>query len=167
MRLKSVEERKKKWTNLQIRTKELQALINKLNDPKMLSRATENALYNATSSLRSETIKQSNHKWKNRTGTLGGATIFNVNGLSSEIFIDLNRAPYGQWIYEGRKETEISPVNTKALSWAGGGERFFSKGHKIGAIKADPYILNTYNKRKSKFLKQFSGDLTEFIQDSL
>lgn len=150
---------------MSIDASELKELIATLKDKDLIKRASENALYNATSSLTSYTKK--NHKFKTRTAVLENSTTFKVNGLSSSIFIDLKRAPYGLFIYEGTKDHEVTPKNTKALSWASGGNRFFSKGHKVKGIKAEPYILNAYEKRKKQFYKQFQKDLTKDLQDAL
>jgi len=152
---------------LTIETRELQALINKLNDKSLIERVSENALYNATSSLTSESIKDKNHRWKSKTGVLGGATVFKVRGLTSEIFINEKRAPYGPAIYYGYKAFTFGPKNTQALSFVVGNERWFAKSVRHPGWKADPYILNTYNKRKKQFIKQFQGDMTRELQEAL
>lgn len=144
---------------------ELEELVNKLTDKKALSRAVENSLFNASSYISEESTKEPNHRYKTRTGRLGNSITVNVKGLSSEILIDLKRAPYGLFVYEGTKDHPISPKNKKALSWAIGGQRFFSKGHDVKGWKADPFILNTFNKKRSVFTKIMEKDLAEQIED--
>lgn len=147
------------------KTDELRELIAKLKDGNLVKRVAENSLYNATASLTSYAKK--NHKFKTRTAVLENATIFDVKGLTSTIFINEKRAPYGPFIYEGTRDHEIVPKDAQALSWVQGNARFFSKGHKVKGIKAEPYILNAYNKRKRQFIKQFRNDMTEELQDAL
>ena len=146
---------------------ELEQLIDQLSDKKLLPRVAENALFNASAYVAEESIKEPNHRYTTRTGTLGNAVTYDVVGLSSSIFIDLNRAPHGEWIYNGTKAHEIVPKNTKALSWAIGGQRFFSKGHTVKGIKADPFILNTFNKKQSIFTRKMSESMTEQLQEAI
>jgi len=144
---------------------ELETLISKLSDKKLLARAASNSLFNASQYIAGESVKDNNHRYKTRTGTLGNSVTNTVKGLSSEILIDLKRAPYGLFVYEGTKDHVIKPKNKKALSWVQGNQRFFSKGHKVKGWKADTFILNTFNKKRSIFTKIMAEDLTEQIEE--
>ena len=156
-----------------IDTRELKELVDKLQDKSRLKRAVASSLYNATEYVRKESIKPNSHKWESRGGVLGSAHKLNVSGLSSSIFVDLREAPYGEYLYEGRKPFIIRPKNKKALS---DGETVFAhvngrfglpKEVRHPGFKADPWILNTYEKNKKKFNKIFETDLIEEIQGAL
>jgi len=148
-----------------IDTRELQELIENLTDKKMLERAVRNSLNNATEELKF--YARANHKFENRTGVLSNSLEHRVNDNSSSIFINEDKAPHGKFIYKGTQDHFIFPKNSNALSFAIGGNRFFSKGHMVKGIKAEPFILNAYNKRKSIFRRQFASDLAEELQEAL
>ena len=149
-----------------IDTRELQELIDNLTDKKILERAVRNSLNNATEELKF--YARANHKYKDGSpAILSNSLEHSVNGTSASIFINEDKAPHGKFIYKGTQDHFVSPKNSKALSFAVGGNRFFSKGHMVSGIKAEPFILNAYNKRKSIFKKQFQSELAEEIQGSL
>lgn len=149
-----------------INTRELEQLIENLKDKKMLERAVYNSLSNATEELKF--YARANHKYNDGSpAILSNSLEHEVRGTSSSIFINEDKAPHGKFIYFGTQGHIVKPRNKKALSFVNGSERFFSKGHFVSGIKAEPFILNAYNKRKRIFKKQFQSELAEEIQEAL
>lgn len=143
--------------------------VKRIKNRKLIAEASNIALYNATEFIKSESIKPSNTRWKKRTGVLGQSVSSRVNRLTSEIFIDLGKAPYGEYVYNGWERTApILPRNKKALSFVVGGSRIFAGAVNSSAKwKADPFILNTFNKRRERFISIFQNNLSKELDGVL
>jgi hypothetical protein len=152
---------------------ELENLVSKLSEKKLLGRIASISLLNASQWLAGESTKESNHRWKKKTGVLGNAVKSRTSGLKSEIFIDLNRAPYGKAIYEGYKSFFIKPKNKKALYGNGifyahkDGRWGLPKQVKHPGWKADPFILNTFNKKRSIFVDMMEKNIKEELEEAI
>ena len=48
--------------------------------------------------------------------------------------------PYPLAIEEGTSSHWVAPVTFSALHWTKGGTDYFSKGHMVSGIKADPFV---------------------------
>ncbi len=68
------------------------------------------------------------------------------------------RVNYGAFVHYGTKRHKITPKRKKALRWVGkGGGFYFSKGHWVKGIKADPFLETAAKetvKEAHKILKQ-------------
>jgi len=63
------------------------------------------------------------------------------SGTTHLIYHDLQVAQYAVHVHWGTKARIVKPSEKKALRWAAGGKFFFSKGHRISGIKADPWLV--------------------------
>ena len=151
---------------------ELEELIAKFQDKKRLVNAISNSFENTLEKQQTYTVK--NTRFKSGTGATLGAMEHEVTGLNGSIFVDKAKIPYIEPVYFGsgiygekKKPIEITPKNKEALSWVSGNSRFFSKGHTIKGQKPNPFIETAYNKNLNNFLKWYSDDLTEQIEDAL
>lgn len=63
------------------------------------------------------------------------------------LYLDRSLANYGKFIHEGTKDHEIAPKTKKALRFVGGDGFYFTKGHKVKGIKADPFLKNAIEKK--------------------
>jgi hypothetical protein len=134
---------------MKIDAHELRELANKFKDTKLLKRAAENALYNA-SQVVAIGAKQK-HIFKSQTFKLENSIFTEVKGLTSEIFTPIDGqlgVPYAGWIDAGSRRTKNGTV-----TWNSG--------------KGDPYIENSFKRNNRDFFKTMQDDLTEALQDSL
>lgn len=51
--------------------------------------------------------------------------------------------PYPLAIETGTRSHYVAPVTFDALHWVKGGKDYYSKGHMVSGIKADPYVDNS------------------------
>ena len=98
------------------------------------------------------------HDYKNRTGQTSAATARKIksNGISGSIY---NNTEVSSFLYHGTARHWVEPSRKLALSWIQGGTRFFSMGHWVNGITADPWIEKNYKKNETKFLN--------YIEDSI
>lgn len=84
-----------------------------------------------------ENIK-GNHYWKDHTNELTNSHHANIlKPFKMQMY---NDAKHAKFLAFGTKSHMIRPVKAKALSWNVGGTQFFSKGHKVKGIKANPWL---------------------------
>ncbi|MCK5019828.1 MAG: hypothetical protein KAS32_22405 [Candidatus Peribacteraceae bacterium] len=91
-----------------------------------------------------------NHQYKNRSGKLSASTRYVKTGLASgEI---RNDQEYASFIYGGTNDHFISPKSADGvLAFNVNGAMFFSKGHWVSGIKAEPWIENNYNANEARY----------------
>lgn len=150
---------------MKINVEALKVAMDKLGDKALFIDALSNSFFNSIEYLRGETSNTKYHRFTKRTGVLGSSVLSDVNVLKADIFIDLNKAPYGEYIYNGTKSRFIKPKNKRALAWGGEGGTFFSKGHKVKGWRADPFIAKTYNANKNKLIKMMQKDTIQQIEE--
>ena len=134
---------------MKIDAHELKELADKFKNTKLLVKASEIALHNA-SQVVAIGAKQK-HIFKSRSFKLENSIFTEVKGLTSEIFTPIDGqlgVPYAGWIDSGRRKTKNGVV-----TWNSG--------------KGDPYIENSFKRHNKDFFKTMQEDLTEAIQDSL
>lgn len=68
---------------------------------------------------------------------------------------------YALFVHFGTKAHKITPTKKKALRWIGVGGFWFSKGHEVKGIKADPFMYNaskkTFNNLDKIFTRVYNG----------
>jgi hypothetical protein len=134
---------------MKIDAHELKELADKFKDTKLMTKAAENALFNA-SQIIANGAKQK-HIFKSDTFKLENSIFTEVKGLTSEIFTPIDGqlgVPYAGWINDGKRRSKGGTV-----TWNNG--------------KGDPYIENSFKRHNRDFFKTMQDDLTEAIQDSL
>lgn len=86
------------------------------------------------------------HEYKSRKGrNLEKSTkMKKISALSYIVFVDDKIAPYGKYIHGGTKSHKVVPKTTKALRFKPKGKKtwWYSKGHTVKGIKADPFVKN-------------------------
>ena len=83
------------------------------------------------------------HNFTSRTGQLERAIdtrILSESPLTGEVYINPSIAPHGVYQHQGTKPHFVEPVHKKALRWSKGDKFFFSKGHMVSGIEADPFL---------------------------
>ena len=53
--------------------------------------------------------------------------------------------PYPLAIEQGTSSHWVAPITFSALHWSEGGQDYYSKGHTVGGIKADPFVEPSIN----------------------
>lgn len=69
------------------------------------------------------------------------------------------RVNYGVFVHEGTTDHMIKPNKKKALAWDTPFGRFYSKGHMVKGIKADPYLENAAKETFKNLNKIFTKEL--------
>lgn len=74
-------------------------------------------------------------------------------------------APYWIYVHEGTSDHFIAPVKKRALHWRVGNKHFFSKGHMVSGIRANPFVDRAIDRTMSivdllmdEAIKQKIGD---------
>lgn len=96
-----------------------------------------------------QVFARQNHKFQTKSGALERSVskIMDVGGTPRiYLFLDGTKAEYAKFIHDGTKEHEVSPKNKKALRYVGGNGYYFSKGHTVKGIKADPFLKDAITK---------------------
>ena len=110
------------------------------------------------------------HRFTSRTATLERAVetkIVSDSPLVGSVYINEAMAPYGKYIHEGTKAHFIRPRTRKALRFVGAGGRFFfSKGHMVRGIKADPFLLNAAVKNEASINALFDRAVYTAIKEA-
>lgn len=108
------------------------------------------------------------HRFTSRTATLERAVetkIVSDSPLVGSAYINEVMAPYGKYIHKGTKAHFIRPRTRKALRFVGaGGKFFFSKGHMVRGIEADPFLLNAAKKNETSLNAIFDKAVSEAIK---
>lgn len=76
-----------------------------------------------------------------RTGQMLRSLKHTKGDTTHQIFHNLQVAHYAKFVHWGTRARTVKPSKRKALRWAAGGKFFFSKGHRISGIKADPWLV--------------------------
>lgn len=112
---------------------EVKSELNELKEP--LTDAVAQALSN-----NQETIINTKHRI---SGMMANSVDISSDGddrLVGNTATSVDGFPYPLAIEKGSKQHWIAPVTFDYLHWTDGGNDFFSKGHMVSGIKADPFV---------------------------
>lgn len=158
-----------------IDSSELISIAHKLKDKPLFQKAMEPVFFGAISEYRSLAFSDA----PNDTGQLSKsiATYFyGENRLNAEVGILDRSCPYAKFVYFGIKDSPnpIRPKNTNPKTGKvfrslffepkGGGGYIFRGSAKHKGQKANPFLLNTWNRNYPDFVKLLNEGLTEIIE---
>jgi len=109
-----------------------------------------------------------NHDFESHSHKLEQAINYDIgpDGLSGRVFIDETLAPYGKWVHDGTKEHFVRPRNARALHWVEGGNEFFSSGHEVSGITADPFLINALLAQDSNIMTRINNAIDKVLREA-
>jgi hypothetical protein len=113
---------------------QLNGLIKKFRNDDKIHDIVESEFLNMLGYIAENTVGQENHEFKNDTFLLEGSVDYFVKGNTG--YIVSEDVEYNSYVYYGETKHNVT--------W-----------------KGDPWIENTWNKKKSKALKDYKKNLTE------
>jgi uncharacterized protein GlcG (DUF336 family) len=106
------------------------------------------------------------HRFKTKSGSLERSIQHDTSkdGLYGRVFLNTGTAKYGPYQHDGTKPHVVRPTNRKALYFLKGGQKFFSKGHTVGGIKADKFMDKAFMRQKPYIIARIRGAIARAFQ---
>ena len=109
------------------------------------------------------------HRFKPRSGALEQAIQFrvNLNKCDGVVDINLNRAPYGNYVHAGTKPHLIKAKNKKVLRFVGSHGRFVSKKEVFHpGTKKDEFLYKSANRNRVEINDIFARHTQSAIKEA-
>ena len=104
-----------------------------------------------------------NHRFISRNGNLEKAIVTKDadNSLSGGVYLDLGISRYANWVHEGTRPHQITPVNRKSLRWATGGGFKFAKKVMHPGTKPDQFVYQALERKESSIMQRYGDALNK------
>jgi HK97 gp10 family phage protein len=150
-----------------IDSSELVSIAHKLKDKPLFQKAMEPVFHDAIMDYKALAFSDA----PNDKGQLARSIhqmFYGENRLNAEVGILDRSCPYAKFVYFGTKDSPnpILPKVKKALFFEpkGGGGFIFRGSAKHKGQKANPFLLNTWNRNYPEFVRTLNEGLTEIIE---
>jgi HK97 gp10 family phage protein len=151
---------------IDIDAKTLDSIAQRLKDKPLFQKAMSPVFHDAVMDYKALAFSDA----PNKTGQLARsiATMFyGENRLNADVGILDRSCPYAKFVYFGTKDSPnpILPKVKKALFFqpSGGGGKIFRGSAKHKEQKANPFLLNTWNRNTPEFVKTLEDGLEDTI----